>query len=198
MRFRPAYVYIYLYNKNAFSFSVSQLPVLDVIRNRSSIRRYKDKPIPKDPLSKILEAARLAQSAANRQPWQFIVVTDPSTKEKLVVVADDQSFVGEAAAVIICLANSERSAKVGPFEGFLIDLAIAIENMALTAWDLGIGSCWIGAFDEEKVKELLDVPGNLRVVSLLTLGYPDEKPGAKYRKPLREIVYYDKYGRREN
>jgi nitroreductase len=185
-------------DRTKFSFSVSQLPVLDVIRNRGSIRRYKDKPIPEDQLSKILEAARLAQSAANRQPWQFIVVTDPSMKEKLVEVADDQSFVGEAATVIICLADSERSAKVGPFEGFLIDLAIAIENMALTAWDLGIGSCWIGAFDEENVKESLDVPRNLRVVSLLTLGYPDEKPRAKYRKPLREIVYYEKYGRSEN
>ena len=105
-----------------------------------------------------------------------------------------QSFVGKAAAVIICLAEPSASRPVGPFEGFLIDLPIAIENMVLTAWDIGIGSCWIGAFQEEKVKELLSIPKNLRVVSLLTLGYPDEKPKPKDRKPLTEIIHYNKYG----
>jgi len=173
------------------------LPILDTIRNRGSIRIYKDKSIPKDDLLKVLEAARLAQSAANRQPWQFIVVTDSLTKERLVEVADNQSFVGEAAAVIVCLANPDESAKVGPFDGFLIDLTIAIENMVLTAWDLGIGSCWIGAFNEKRVREMLGVPRKLRVVSLLTLGYPDEKAGAKYRKPLHEIIHYGRYGVRE-
>jgi nitroreductase len=80
----------------------------------------------------------------------------------------------------------------------MMDLAIAIDNMALTAWDFDIGSCWIGAYNEEKVKELLSVPKNLRVVSLLTLGYPDQVPGAKYRKTLDEIVHYEKYGRKEH
>jgi len=173
------------------------LPVLDVIKTRGSIRAYKDKPIPTQTLLSILDGARLAQSAANRQPWQFIVVTDPAVKKKLVQVADNQAFVGEAATVVVCLADPEESAPVGPFEGFLIDLAIAIENMALTAWDLGIGSCWIGAYNEQKVKELLDVPGNLRVVSLLTLGYPDQRAGPKYRKTLEEIVHYEKYGQKE-
>lgn len=174
------------------------MTVLDVVKNRASIRRYTDRPIPKHVLLGILEAARLAQSAANRQPWQFIVTTDPAMKARLAQAADNQGFVGEAAAVIVCLADPSESAKVGPFEGFLVDLAIAIENMALTAWDLGIGSCWIGAFDEEKVKKLFDVPDDLRVVSLLALGYPDEKPAAKYRKSLDEIIHYEKYGHRQN
>jgi nitroreductase len=176
---------------------VSNLTVLDVIRNRASIRTYKDRRIPRDDLLKILEAARLAQSAANRQPWQFIVVTNSSTRRRLVQAAGNQRFVGEAAAVIVCLADPQESAPVGPFEGFLIDLSIAIENMALTAWELGIGSCWIGAFTEEKVRQLLDVPKNLRVTSLLTLGYPDEKPGSKYRKTLDEIAHFEKYGLRK-
>jgi len=170
------------------------LSVLDVIKARSSIRRYQDKPIHKQTLSSILEAARLAQSADNRQPWEFIVVTDPVTRKKLVQAAGNQGFVGEAAAVIVCIANPRESSSVGPFEGFTIDLAIAIENMALTAWDFEVGSCWIGAYNEEKVKELLGVPRNLRVVSLLTLGYPDQKTGTKYRKALNEIVHYEKYG----
>jgi nitroreductase len=177
---------------------VSASSVLGVIKARGSIRSYEGKPIHKQALLDILEAARMAQSAANRQPWEFIVVTDPAIKKKLIQAAGNQSFVGEAAAVIVCLANPEESASVGPFEGFLIDLAIAIENMVLTAWDLGIGSCWIGAYNERKVKELLDVPRNLRVVSLLTLGYPDERAGPKYRKDLDEIVHYQKYGQKEN
>jgi nitroreductase len=177
---------------------VSALSVLDVIKARGSIRSYKDKPIPKQVLLDILEAARMAQSAANRQPWEFIVVTDPAIRKKLVQAAGNQSFVGEAATVMVCLANPEESASVGPFEGFLIDLAIAIENMVLTAWDLGIGSCWIGAYNEGKVKELLDVPRNLRVMSLLTLGYPDEKAGPKCRKDLDEVVHYQRYGRKEH
>ena len=176
---------------------MSAMSVLEVIKARGSIRSYKDKPIPKPALLDILEAARMAQSAANRQPWEFIVVTDPAIKKKLVRAAGNQFFVGEAAAVVVCLANSEESASVGPFEGFLIDLAIAIENMVLTAWDLGIGSCWIGAYSEQKVKELLDVPRNLRVMSLLALGYPDERPEPKYRKDLYEIVHYQKYGQKE-
>jgi nitroreductase len=170
---------------------------LDVIKARGSIRNYKDKPLSKQALLDVLEAARMAQSADNRQPWEFIVVTDPVIKKKLIRAAGSQSFVGEAAAVIICLANPGESASVGPFEGFLIDLAIAIENMALTAWDLGIGSCWIGAYNEEMVKALLDAPMNLRVVSLLTLGYPNERPGPKYRKEPNEIIHYQKYGQRE-
>jgi len=173
------------------------LSVLDVIKARGSIRSYKDKPIPKRALLDILEAARMAQSADNRQPWEFIVVTDPVTKGKLVHAAGNQSFVGEAAAVLVCLANPQESASVGPFEGFPIDLAIAIENMALTAWDLGIGSCWIGAYNEEAVKALLGVPKNLRVVSLLTLGYPDVQAGPKHRKEPDEIFHYQKYGLRE-
>lgn len=172
------------------------MPVLDVIKTRGSTRIYKDKPIPTQALLDILEAARLAQSAENRQPWQFIVVTDSVVKKKLVEVAGNQAFVGEAAAVLICLADPEESDSVGPFEAFLIDLAIAIENMALTAWDLGIGSCWIGAYNEEGVKELLSIPRSLRVVSLLTLGYSDQKPRPKRRKDLNEIVHYQKYGQK--
>jgi len=173
------------------------LSILDMIKARGSIRRYKPEPVPKEDLLRVVEAAEYAQSAANRQPWQFVLVTDTAMKKRLVEAARNQGFVGEAAAVVVCLANPVESAKVGPFEGFLIDLAIAIENMVLAAWDLGIGSCWIGAFNENSVKELLGIPEGLRVVSLLTLGYPDEKPRAKNRKPLKDILHYERYGGRD-
>ena len=179
------------------AISMVILSVLDLIKARSSTRRYKDRAIPRQALLDILEAARMAQSADNRQPWEFIVVTDPAIKKELVHVAGNQAFVGDAAAVVVCLANPEESSSVGPFEGFLIDLAIAIENMVLAAWDLGIGSCWIGAYNEERVRELVDVPKNLRVTSLLTLGYSDERPGRKHRKNFSEIIHYEKYGHKE-
>lgn len=177
------------------------LTVLDIIQERGSIRKYKTTPIASNDLQTILEAARLAQSAANRQPWQFIVVTDKAILEKLVHAAHwpdrpPQSSVSTAPATIICLANPEMSRKVGPFDGYLVDLSIAIENMALTAWELGIGSCWIGAFQEEKVKMLLHIPENLRVVSLFTLGYADEQPRRKNRKDLDEIIHYQQYGQK--
>ena len=170
------------------------MSVYETVRNRGSIRRYKAQQIPQKELDTILDSARLAQSAANRQPWHFVVATNEATKKDLVAVAGRQRFVGDAAAVIVCIADADASAKVGPFSGFLIDLAIAIENMALTAWDLGIGSCWIGAYSEPEAKLLLGIPDHLRVVSLLTLGYPDEEPKPKMRKALGEIVHYDRYG----
>jgi nitroreductase len=173
------------------------LSVFETISNRGTIRRYLDQPISQENLIKIIEAARLSQSAANRQPWQFIIVTDVSMKKNLSKASRNQESVSTAAAVIVYLANPTEAAKVGPFEGFLIDGSIAIENMVLTSWEFGIGSCWIGAYDEKTVKELLGIPETLRVVSLLTLGYPNEKPKAKNRKILTDILHYERYGHKE-
>jgi len=173
------------------------LSVQETIRNRGTIRRYLDQPISQETLVKIMESARLSQSAANRQPWQFIIVTDSSLKKNLSEASRNQESVSTAAAVIVCLANPSEAARVGPFEGFLIDGTIAIENMALTAWELGIGSCWIGAYNEEIIKELLEIPEPMRVISLLTLGHPNEKPRVKNRKILMDILHYERYNRKE-
>lgn len=170
------------------------MTVYETIQKRGSIRRFKHESISQKALDTILDGARLAQSAANRQPWEFVVVTEDAGKRNLVSAAGNQSFVGECGAVIVCVADAAAAAAVGPFEGFLIDLAIAIENMALVAWELGIGSCWIGAYSEESVKKLLGIPKNLRVVSLLVLGYPAHDPGPKRRKTLGEIVHREQYG----
>ncbi len=171
------------------------MSILETIKNRGTIRKYLPKSIPKEEMSKIMESARLAQSAANRQPWQFILVSEPSIKKKLSVAARNQSSVNDASSVVVCLADPLQAARVGPFEGFLVDLSIAIENMALTSWELGIGSCWIGAYDEKEVKRLLGIPEDIRVVSLLTLGYPDEKTKTKARKPMADLLHYEAYGR---
>ena len=170
------------------------MSVYETIGNRGSIRRYRAQPIPRKELETILDSGRLAQSAAIRQPWHFVVVTGEASRKALVTMAGHQSFVGDAAAVVVCLADPDACARVGPFRGFLIDTSIAIENMALTAWERGIGSCWIGDYNERGTKQLLGIPDHLRVVSLLTLGYPDEEPKPKSRKALDEIVHHERYG----
>ena len=171
------------------------MTVLDVIRERGSVRRYDDRSIPKDVLGQVLEAARLAQSAANRQPWEFIVVQKKDMMRELASASEN--FVGEAAAVIVCIAHPENCGHVGSLGSFLVDVAIAVENVALVSWELGLGSCWIGAYKEDKVRQLLGIPENLRVVSLLSLGYPVEKPASQTirqrRKPLAQIIHYEKY-----
>lgn len=169
--------------------------VLDVIKERGSVRRYEDRPIAEEILKQVLEAARLAQSAGNRQPWEFVVIQGKDMKKKLASAAEP--FAAEAAAVIVCIAHPENCGHVGPMDSFLVDVAIAVENMALVSWELGLGSCWIGAYDEEQIKQLLGIPENLSVVSLLTLGYPAEKPATQTirqrRKPLTQIIHYEKY-----
>ena len=170
------------------------MSVYDTIKSRASIRRYRARAIPEEELKTILDSARLAQSAGNRQPWEFVVVRDRGTLKALVRMAGFQVFVGKVAAVIVCIANPNACGGVGTLSSFLVDSAIATENMALTAWELGIGSCWIGAYSEIEVRKLLGVPNRLRIVSLMTLGYPDEEPGSKKRKSLDEIVHYERYG----
>ena len=171
------------------------MSVLEVIRERGSVRRYEDRSIPKDVLGEVLEAARLAQSAANRQPWEFVVIQKEDMKKKLASASE--MFVGEAAAVIVCIAHPENCGHVGSLNSFLVDVAIAVENVALVSWELGLGSCWIGAYKEDKVRQLLGIPENLRVVSLLSLGYPVEKPASQTirqrRKLLAQIVHYEEY-----
>jgi len=175
--------------------------VLDIIRERRSVREYESRPIEEDKLKLILEAARLAPSASNSQPWKFYVVRD---KDKIKALAEKMplgthliinSFIAQAPAVVVATAGPiDLLHKVASYvvnkRWYYIDVAIALEHMVLTAWELGIGSCWVGWFDEKKVKKLLDIPGNEEVIDILTLGYPKDKkpPFAKHRKKLEEIV----------
>jgi len=171
------------------------LTVLDVIRERGSVRKYEDRPIPEEILAQVLEAARLAQSAGNRQPWEFVVIRGKDMRKKLASATE--RFAAEAAAVIVCIAHPENCGHVGPLDSYLVDVAIAVENMALVSWELDLGSCWIGAYDEEEIKGLLGIPENLRIASLLTLGYPAEKPAnqtiRQRRKTLAQITHHEKY-----
>ena len=167
----------------------------EVINTRKSVRKYKSDPVPEDALKRILEAGRLAPSAKNIQPWHFIVVREPAVKQKLIDACRGQKFIAEAD-VVLCGCSSEKIAwgnMGGYMSAFAIDLTIAFEHMILAAAYEGLGTCWIGAFDEKKVKEVLNVPHDMRVVALTPIGYPAVEPKDRGRKPLSEIVSYEKY-----
>lgn len=168
---------------------VNILNVEDAIKIRRSIRKYKPTSIPNEALIKILEAGRLAPSAGNRQPWHFIVVRDKNIKEEIVKAARNQKFIAEADTVIVILGDPEISPR-----WYLQDPIIAAENMVLQATELGLGTCYIGAFDENQIKSILSIPDKMKVICLIPIGFPDETPPSKPRKPLKEIVSQDKYG----
>ena len=167
--------------------------VIEVIRKRQSVRSYQDKEIPEEILQEILEAGRLAPSASNRQGWKFIVVKDEHLKQKLVPVCRNQKFIGEAPVVIIgCATNIEYIMPCGEYS-YPVDLAISLDHMSLQAAALGLGTCWIGAFYQDEVKEIMGIPKGVRVVALMPLGFPKELESKIGRKPLSEIVCYNKY-----
>ncbi|MHA1835339.1 MAG: nitroreductase family protein [Candidatus Odinarchaeia archaeon] len=167
--------------------------VMMAILNRRSIRRFKDKPVEEDKLMRVLEAGRLAPSARNLQNWKFIVVRDKSVKEKLVEAAKGQKFIGEAPVVIVACGTITDYVMSCGQPAYTVDVSIAVDHMTLKAVEEGLGTCWIGAFYEDKVKEILGIPDDIRVVALLPLGYPDIEPKMPPRKPLEEIVAFDKW-----
>jgi len=146
--------------------------VLEAIKKRQSVRSYQDKEIPEEILQEILEAGRLAPSAKNTQSWKFIVVKDKSLRRKLVPACKNQEFVGEAPVVIAGCGTDPDYVMSNGEHAYSIDLAIALDHMSLEAASLGLGTCWIGAFYQDKVKEILSIPEGVRIVNLLTLGYP--------------------------
>ena len=169
------------------------MELYEVINKRYSVRKYKDKPVEQDKLERILGAARLAPSGSNRQPWKFIVVRDADLRRKLVPACRDQAFVGTAAAVIAGVGLMPDRKMSCDVPGDPVDLAIAMEHIALAAAAEGLGTCWIGAFHQDKVRELLGVPAEHKVIELMALGYPADQPRPKDRKPLDEIVCYDRF-----
>jgi nitroreductase len=164
------------------------MDVFEAISTRRSIRKYKKEPIPNAKLEMIFEAARLAPSAANRQPWRFIVVQDADRKKALARAANNQTFLDDAAAIVATVGDPEVSARWHER-----DPMIALEHMALAAAALGYGTCWIGAFDEDAVKRLLKIPAQMRVVALLPIGVPNETPAPRPRKELSEIFFNEEW-----
>lgn len=175
------------------------MDVFEAVQVRRSVRSYQPTPVPEDKLLKVLEAGRLAPSAENIQPWHFIVVRDPEKRKKLAK-ARWAGFLAEAPVVIVGCGNEKASPR-----WYAVDVAIAMQNMVLTATAEGLGTCWVGSFNEKEVKELLRIPDEYRVVAMLALGFPREKTdltakllhAVRRRKKLEDIVSFEEFGRRQ-
>lgn len=169
------------------------MEVSEAIKNRRSVRSYKDEPVPEEKLKKVLAAARLAPSAKNLQQWKFVVVRDAEKRKILAEAAMDQSFVGEAPVVIAAVSLAPNHIMGCEVPSYPVDLAIAVDHMTLKAVEEGLGTCWIGAFDQKKVKEILKIPEECKIVALLPLGYPADNPQPKSRKSFEEIVSFEEF-----
>lgn len=169
------------------------MDVLTAIQGRRSIRKYSGRPVEDEKLQKVLEAGRLSPSASNLQNWKFIVVRDPEKIRKLAEAAYSQPFVGQAPVILAaCGTDTESVMKCGQHR-YTIDLSIATAYMILEAHEQGLGTCWLGRFDENMVKTILDIPEEVRVVAVTTLGYADESPDPKPRKKMEEVACYDRF-----
>lgn len=162
---------------------------MKAIKERRSIRKFKREPVPEEKINLIMEAARLAPSGSNRQPWHFIVVKDPEIKSKMGL----HKWAEEAPVIIVCCIDPEEG------RWYIIDGSIAFEHMVLEATCLGLGTCWMGRFYEnmgetdERIKNVLEIPGHMRILAVTPLGYPDEAPDPTDRKPFDEIVHYERF-----
>ncbi|PKM45558.1 MAG: nitroreductase family protein [Firmicutes bacterium HGW-Firmicutes-8] len=166
--------------------------VIDAILGRRSVRSFKTDPVPRATMGRIIDAARWAPSAGNVQPWQFFVVYNDGKKQELAAAASNQTFVSQAPVVIVVCVKPEmcgaRYRERGRKLYAIQDSAAAVQNILLSAFGYGLGSCWVGAFDETLVMEALELPSGTIPVALIPVGYPAEEPVPPARRPVEEIV----------
>jgi nitroreductase len=167
---------------------------LDVIQRRYSVRAYKPDPVPDAVLARILEAARLAPTAANLQPFRFVIVHVKGREAELRRVYGPGWFV--QAPLVICACGVPSQGWVRDADGINytpVDVAIAMDHLILAAADQGLGTCWIAAFDVPTARQVFGLPPGVEPVALTPLGYPADRPGRKERKPLAELVRYERW-----
>ncbi|MDD1777741.1 MAG: nitroreductase family protein [Candidatus Helarchaeota archaeon] len=163
------------------------MTVKEAIRKRKSIRKFNEGPLTDEQLRTLMEAAQWAPSASNMQPYEFIIVKDDKLKAELVRKGRIQQFLTNAAVIFVGIGDPRRE------KWYKIDIAIAMEHLALQAAELGLGSCWIGAFDEQNVKEVLKVSADKQVIALMPIGIPGEEPPARPRKSFNNLFYTNIY-----
>lgn len=176
-----------------------------IIKKRHSVRNYDPRPVPREIIDTMLDAARYAPSACNAQPWRFIVVDNPTTREKLVEkglgIVVPNHFAKSAPVIIVACADTSFmvhsvASAISRIDYHLLDIGAAIENMLLTATSLGLGTCWMGWFREKNIKMLLKIPKRIQIVSLIAVGYAasDEKIPEKKRLEKTKIISYNSFG----
>nr|MDO8061670.1 nitroreductase family protein [Candidatus Freyrarchaeum guaymaensis] len=169
----------------------------EVVRKRRSVRSYLDEDVSEEEVRRLLEAAILAPSAGNLQPWEFIVVRDERRKMALARAALGQRFVAEAPVVIVVCANIPRTATHYGSRGanlyVIQDTAAATQNIHLAATAMGLATCWVGAFDEREVWRVLELPEDVRPLAIIPVGRPRRVPSMPPRIPLEKVVHYEKW-----
>ncbi len=171
------------------------MDIYQAIRTRRSVRAYRDAPVEEDKLARIFEAVRMAPSARNDQEWRFIVVRAAAARRRIANEASEYHFIGDAPLIVVCCAETDgRVMRCGQL-AYTVDVSIAVDHLTLAAAAEGLGTCWIGSFDEGLLKEILGIPPVIRVVTLTPLGYPRDAGAlvSKSRLPLSEILRYDKW-----
>lgn len=167
------------------------MSVLDIMKKRCSVRQFQSRAVEQEKLLRVIEAARVAPSACNRQPWRFVVVENKGLQQKI-----SERWAARAPVIIVAIGNHEESWKRGDGKDHCdIDVAIAVDHMTLMAAELGLGTCWVCAFDAAACAKALDLPDTYEAVALLPIGYPAEGADAdrhdEMRKPLADIVAWD-------
>jgi len=173
------------------------MPLIDLMRARYSLRSFADRPVDRDTLLPVLEAARIAPSACNNQPWHFLVIQDPATRAALSACYP-RDWLRTAPVVIVCCAEPAKAWRRHDGKNHAdIDVAIAVDHLTLAAAEAGLGTCWICAFDVAKAKTLLQLPAGIEPVALIPIGYPaqDAAPAAMHarRKSVAEIVHWESF-----
>jgi len=169
----------------------------EAIKGRRSIRAFKPQDVPDEAVEKLIDAARYAPSAGNIQPWALVIAKKGETKKKLASAAFNQAFVEEAPVVIVVCADENRSSmrygRRGETLYCIQDTAAATQNILLTAYSLGLGTCWVGAFNEDEAKKALRAPDGMRPVAMIPVGYPNKTPSQRAKRPLNQIVHHEEF-----
>jgi len=168
------------------------MEIYQAIKTRRSVRSYKPDPVPEEILKRLFEAVRLAPSAHNAQAYKFVLVKNPEKKQQLAQAAS-QEFIARSPIVIAAVSLDPEHMMSNEVPAYSVDAAIAIDHLTLVAASEGLGTCWIGAFDQKKAKKILQVPDEDKVVALLPLGFPADEPRPKARKKLEDIVCSEKF-----
>jgi nitroreductase len=173
------------------------MDIFQVFRDRRSIRKYKDTPVEREKIEQVLDAARLAPSWKNLQCWRFLVLTDGDKRAQLLESFPDDNpgkkAIAMAPVVIVVCGNPQESDVENGIDYFVADVSIAFEHLCLAAHAVGLGTCWMGWYNEDQIKQALGIPSAFRIVGITPLGYPDQEPKARPRKELQEIAYFDQW-----
>lgn len=165
----------------------------DLIQSRYSVRAYKPDPVGEDELRQVLEAARMAPTAANRQPFQLVVIQTSGREDELRRIYNRDWFVQAPLVICACGIPGGAWTRADNENYAVVDVAIVMDHLILQAADLGLGTCWVGAFDAAVAREILGLPEGVVPIAFTPLGYPDDEPKKKERKPLETLVRYERW-----